>query len=646
MIPEIGQFALALSLSLSLVQFIFPLWGSFNNTPNWMYLARPVAWGQFSFLSIAFICLIWAFLTNDFSVRYVAQNANTQLPILYKISAVWGAHEGSMLLWVLLLSAWGAFSASFSRQLPIQFVARLLSVLGFVTIGFLLFILFTSNPFERLYPIPLEGRDLNPLLQDPGLAFHPPTLYIGYVGLSVAWGAAIAAMLGGQLDATWARWSRPWTLIAWIFLTIGITLGSWWAYYELGWGGWWFWDPVENASLMPWLIATALLHSLAVTEKRAAFKNWTVLLALCAFSLSLLGTFLVRSGVLTSVHAFATDPTRGTFILIFLSLVIGGSLSIYAYVAPNIPIGGRFDLLSRETFLLGNNLILAMLAVVVLFGTLAPLIYEAMHWGKISVGFPWFNTMFVAIVPMLLILMGFGPLVRWKSSQPIELVYRTGLIVAISLIIGALIWLVAPFYVALGLMLALWLVLAHLKILQLRYSAQTLMAAIVDLLRNSRAMLGMWFAHTGVAITVIGITLVSHYSLEQDVNMLPGSSYEMAGYKFLFNGVTEDTGPNYQVQRGQFKVLMNGKEIAVLNPEKRTYGEGGRPMTEAAIDAALTRDLYVSLGEPIDKAGAWSARIHYKPFVRWIWLGGLLMALGGIIAVSDRRYYAATVAGR
>lgn len=639
MIPEIGQFALALSLSLSLVQFIFPLWGSFNHTPNWMYLARPVAWGQFVFLTLAFMCLIWAFLNNDFSVRYVAQNANTQLPIIYKISAVWGAHEGSMLLWVLLLSAWSALSATFSRQLPIQFVARLLAVLGFVSLGFLLFILFTSNPFERLLPVPEEGRDLNPLLQDLGLALHPPLLYIGYVGLSVAWGTTIAAMLGGQLDATWARWSRPWTLIAWIFLTLGITLGSWWAYYELGWGGWWFWDPVENASLMPWLIATALLHSFAVTEKRAAFKNWTVLLALCAFSLSLLGTFLVRSGVLTSVHAFATDPTRGTFILIFLSLVIGGSLSLYAYIAPTIPIGGRFDLLSRETFLLGNNLLMAMLALFILFGTLAPLIYEAMQWGKISVGFPWFNTMFIALTPILLIMMGIGPLVRWKFSHPIELIHRTRLIAAISLTIGALIWIMAPFYVALGLTLAIWLTLSHLTILKLRYQTYTLITALIDLLHHNRAMLGMWLAHLGVAITAIGITIVSHYSLEQDIHITPNASYELAGYQFLFEGVSDYTGPNYQAQRGQFKILIQGKEIAIINPEKRTYKEGSRPMTEAAIDAALTRDLYISLGEPVGTKGAWSVRIHYKPYVRWIWLGGLLMAIGGIFAVTDRRYY-------
>ncbi|KOR33586.1 hypothetical protein TI05_00020 [Achromatium sp. WMS3] len=663
MIPELGQFTLAIALALACIQTIFPLWGSFNNTPNWMLMAKPLAWGQFLFLTLSFACLLYAFWYDDFSVRYVATNSNSKLPNIYKISASWGAHEGSMLLWALLLSTWGAAVAIFSKQLTQITIARILAILGLVTTGFLFFIILTSNPFARLFPVPIEGRDLNPLLQDFGLAIHPPTLYMGYVGLSVSWSAAIAALLDGKLDAAWAHWSRPWTLIAWVFLTIGITLGSWWAYYELGWGGWWFWDPVENASLMPWLVSTALIHSLAVTEKRGAFKNWTVLLALAAFSLSLLGTFLVRSGVLTSVHAFASDPARGLFILIFLCLIIGGSLVLYALRSPGISIGGRFELLSRETLLLANNLILTLFTIIVLFGTLAPLIYDAMNamrsfailsliygdLGKISVGFPWFNTMFVYILPTLALLIGFGPAVSWKNGNLSKILQRLGIALATSIIIGMGIWCSEPIFVAVGLALALWIFGTHVIILWLRgyhprYYNRQLLPNFMCMMSQSRSFFGMWLAHIGVACFIVGITIVSHYSTEQDLLMKPGDRYTLMEYQFEFQGVTNHLGPNYQARKGKFQVTKSKQHIVTLEPEKRTYQARSMPMTEAAIHPGLTRDLYVSLGEPIGTGGAWSVRIHYKPYVRWIWLGGLLMALGGLWSVSDRRYRLRTTA--
>jgi len=641
-IPEIGHFALILALSLALVQTGFPLLGSLNNTPAWVALARPATWGQFLFLSIAIACLGWSFLADDFSVRYVASHGNTQLPDVYKISAVWGAHEGSLLLWAFLLGAWSAAIALFSRNLPDQLVARVLAVMGMISIGFLLFMLVTSNPFERMFPVPAEGRELNPLLQDPGLAIHPPMLYMGYVGFSVAFAFAVAALIGGKLDAAWARWSRPWTTVAWIFLTLGIALGSWWAYYELGWGGWWFWDPVENASFMPWLVGTALIHSLAVTEKRGSFKIWTVLLALSAFSLSLLGTFLVRSGVLTSVHAFATDPARGVFILIFLCIVIGGSLMLYAWRAPYISSGGRFDLLSRETFLLGNNLLLTVLAALILMGTLAPLIYDALAWGKISVGFPWFNRMFVALTPFLALLMGVGPLTRWKHNDPRLLIRQLRLALALSLGIGLLTLLPAfadgNLLVALGIGLAAWLASAlAVSVRERLRHKQGVRAVLADLAGGGRSYYGMVLAHLGVAVFIVGITLVSNYDIEQDIRMSPGDSVEIAGYRFLFEGVRQQPGENYRAHRGRFRVYQGDREVTLLEPEKRTYFVQTKPMTEAAIDAGLTRDLYVSLGEPLG-GGDWSLRIYYKPYVRWIWLGAIFMALGGCLAISDRRY--------
>ena len=643
MIPELGHFALILALGLALVQAVFPLWGSFAGRRAWMELARPLALGQLTFLAIAFACLLQAFLTDDFSVVYVATNSNSLMPDVYKVSALWGAHEGSLLLWVFLLGAWGAAVATFSRNLPLPMIARVISVQGMIAIGFLLFMLLTSNPFERIFPAPLEGRDLNPLLQDPGLAIHPPMLYMGYVGLSVAFAFAIAALMGGKLDAAWARWSRPWTTVAWIFLTVGIALGSWWAYYELGWGGWWFWDPVENASFMPWLVATALIHSLAVTEKRAAFKSWTVLLAISAFSLSLLGTFLVRSGVLTSVHAFATDPTRGTFILAFLVIVIGGSLVLYAWRAPAVSGGGRFDLVSRESFLLINNLLLAALALLVLFGTLAPLIYEAAGWGKISVGFPWFNTMFIVLSPLLVLAMGIGPMTRWKHDEMPRLVRRLWVAFALSLAVFALastkLLLPGNLHVGLGLGLTAWLVLTHLVNLSERLKNKGGIKRIAsDLRGRSRSYYGMWLAHLGVAMFIVGATMVSNFGTETDVRMSPGDVHEAAGYRFQFNGAKSVQGPNYRAQRGEFLVYQGERQVAVLHPEKRAYVAGGMPMTEAGIDAGFLRDLYVSLGEPVGDRGDWAVRLYYKPYVRWIWLAGVLMALGGILAVTDGRY--------
>ncbi len=647
MIPELGHFALILALCLAVTQAVVPLAGAYANIRSWMALSRSLAWGQLVFLGIALAVLTNAFLANDFSVIYVAQHGNTKLPDMYKISAVWGAHEGSLLLWAFLLSAWSAAIAFFSRNLPLPVVARVLSVMGMITIGFLLFMLLTSNPFDRTFPVPFEGGELNPMLQDFGLAIHPPILYMGYVGFSVAFAFAIAALLGGKLDAGWARWSRPWTTVAWVFLTIGIALGSWWAYYELGWGGWWFWDPVENASLMPWLVGTALMHSLAVTEKRGAFKSWTVLLALSAFSLSLLGTFLVRSGVLTSVHSFASDPARGLFILIFLLFVIGGSLMLYTWRAPYISGGGRFDIVSRETFLLGNNLLFSVLAGLILLGTLAPLIYDALDWGKISVGFPWFNKMFVLLTPFLALLMGIGSLARWKHTDPGYLVKQLRVAFGVSVGFGLLTLL--PFLsdwnwmVGLGMGLTMWVVTSHVVNLKERLKhKQGFSGFMRDLAGGGRSYYGMILAHIGVAVFIVGITMVSNYGVEQDIRMSPGDTANIAGYEFKFEGVSEYPGPNYNAHRGRFQVFQEGKLIATLEPEKRTYFVQTRPMTEAAIDPGLTRDLYVSLGESLG-GGDWSLRLYYKPYVRWIWLGGIFMALGGILAITDRRYRTARV---
>jgi cytochrome c-type biogenesis protein CcmF len=642
MIPELGQFALILALCLALVLAVVPLVGTFSRTPAWVALARPLAWGQFFFLSVAFAVLVHAFLVDDFSVLYVASHGNTQLPEIYKVSAVWGAHEGSLLLWALILGAWMVAVSLFGRHLPDEVLARVLSVMGMISVGFLSFLLFTSNPFERVFPVPAEGGELNPLLQDPGLAIHPPMLYMGYVGMSVAFSFAIAALIGGRLDAAWARWSRPWTLVAWVFLTVGIVLGSWWAYNELGWGGWWFWDPVENASFMPWLAGTALVHSLAVTEKRGAFKRWTVLLALLAFSLSLLGTFLVRSGVLTSVHAFASDPARGLFILLFLMLVIGGSLLLYAVRAPDIPRGGGFATVSRESLLLGNNVLLVLMTALVLIGTLAPLLYEALGWGKISVGFPWFNSMLVTFMPLMVLLMGVGPLTRWKQQDPGELVRRLRVALLISLGAGlavALPLLSDSWSLGLAVTLSLWLVSTLLMGLLQRLRAKGGIAGLWGDFsgRGGRSYYGMWLAHLGVAFFILGITMATQFDIEKDERMSPGQSVELAGYTFRFDGVAIARGPNYQAQRGTVRVTRGDAEVAVLHPEKRVYQVQRKPMTEAGIDDGFMRDLYVSLGEQLDN-GDWSLRLYYKPLVRWIWFGGLLIAAGGLLAASDPRY--------
>ena len=634
MIPEIGQFSLIVALTLALAQAVLSLTGAARGIPGFVAVARPAAQGQFVFVAIAFGCLAWSFYSNDFSVLNVASNSNSSLPAAYRIAATWGSHEGSLLLWVMMLSIWMLAVSVFSRSLPDEMVARILGVMGLIAVGFLSFMLFTSNPFERLLPAAADGRDLNPLLQDPGMVFHPPMLYMGYVGFSVAFAFAIAALLDGRLDATWARWSRPWTTAAWVFLTIGIALGSFWAYYELGWGGWWFWDPVENASFMPWLIGTALIHSLAVTEKRGAFKNWTVLLAIFAFSLSLLGTFLVRSGVLTSVHAFATDPKRGIFILCFLAIVIGGSLSLYAWRANRVEPGGRFELLSRESMLLANSVLLMVACGAVMLGTLYPLFLDALGLGKISVGPPYFESVFMPLMAPAVLLAGVGPLVAWRKGDPAQLMRRLRW-VAIVALVGALF---APLafgrWAALtstGLLLAFWILAGTLTSLIVRIRSGT---------KITSAFLGMLLAHAGVGVFVVGITLVKSYETERDLRMAPGESAELGGYSFRFEGVREVRGPNYAAARAAIVVQRDGAPVARLEPEKRIYLVQQNPMTEAAINAGISRDIYVSLGDSVGN-GAWTVRIHIKPFIRWIWFGCLMMAFGGLLAASDRRYRAA-----
>jgi len=640
MIPEIGHFALIVALFLVACMGVLPIIGAARDNAVLMGVARPLAHGQFVFIAIAFGCLTYAFVANDFSVQYVAQHSNSQLPTAYRVAAVWGGHEGSLLLWAFLLSGWVLAVAMFSKHLPEEMVARVLGVMGLVAVGFLLFMLLTSNPFDRLLPAAVDGQDLNPLLQDPGLVIHPPMLYMGYVGYSVAFAFAIAALLGGKMDATWARWSRPWTTVAWVFMTCGIALGSWWAYYELGWGGWWFWDPVENASFMPWLVGTALIHSLAVTEKRGAFKSWTVLLAIAAFSLSLLGTFLVRSGVLTSVHAFATDPKRGIFILSFLVIVIGASLLLFAWRAPKIGLGGKFDLLSRESLLLSNNVLLSVAAASVFIGTLYPLFMDALGQGKLSVGPPYFNAVFVPLMVPMVLMMGLGPLARWKKFDLPELAKRVRWAFASALLIALLLplamgkWTVM---IALSLLMACWIITSMVLSLRERLVGR---GKFMQRLRGQPlSYYGMQLAHLGVAIFIIGVTMVKSYETERDVRMNVGDTVQAGGYEFRFNGVTETQGPNYVAGQGSVTASKNGKLVTELLPEKRQYNSSGMPMTEAAIRPGLLRDLYVSLGEAIPNGnGAWAVRVYIKPFVDWIWAGCLLMVLGGVLAISDRRY--------
>ena len=632
MIPELGQMSLIIALAISVMLGLIPLYGTFRGNSNYMAFAKPASYAQWLFMAFSFGCLVYAFVTDDFSVRYVATTSNSALPLLFKVSAVWGAHEGSLLLWGLILSTWTLAVALFSRSIPAVMLSRVLSVLGLIAVGFFLFLVITSNPFERI-PMQADGRDLNPLLQDVGLAIHPPMLYMGYVGFSVAYAFAVAAMIGGKLDVAWARWARPWTNIAWVFLTIGIALGSWWAYYELGWGGWWFWDPVENASLMPWLVGTALMHSLVITEKRGMFKAWTVLLAVGAFSLSLLGTFLVRSGVLTSVHSFASDPERGLFILVFLLLVIGISLVLFSIRAPKFASNATFELVSRESGLLANNVILVVMASAVLLGTLFPLITDALSIGKISVGPPYFNFIMVPLGVVLATVMGFGLLMRWKKDR-------------FSRLLG-IIWL--PLIFALVAAVVLPLVFAPefsgLSLMGLLISSWIAFTALMWIIKQKRSPFklsgtswGALLGHIGLAVTFTGISLVSVYNVEKDVRLGLNESYELGGYQFKFLGVKDSEGPNYTAHRGTIEITRDKTTVAVLNPENRTYRVQTMPMTEAGIDAGIFRDLFVALGEPLGKNGAWSLRIQYKPFVRWVWLGAILMGLGGLFAAFDKRY--------
>jgi cytochrome c-type biogenesis protein CcmF len=633
MIPELGQLALSLALIVALLQGVMPLVGAARGDAAWMGVARPAAQAQALLVAFAFGCLVYSFAVNDFSVQYVASHSNSALPLHYRISGAWGGHEGSFLLWCTMLGLWMFAVTLFSAHLPEEMTARVLGVLGLLGAGFLAFMLFTSNPFERLLPAAADGRDLNPLLLDPGMVIHPPMLYMGYVGFSVAYAFAVAALISGRLDAAWARWSRPWTTVAWAFLTLGIALGSGWAYYELGWGGWWFWDPVENASFMPWLIGTALIHSLAVTEKRGAFRSWTVLLAIVAFGLSLLGTFLVRSGVLTSVHAFAVDPARGIFILGLFAFMIGGALVLYAWRTARIGLGGEFAPLSRESLLLANNVLLVAAAGAVMLGTLYPLALDAVGGGKISVGPPYFDTVFAPLMAPALFLMGVGPLARWKRTSLPELVVLLRWALGVSLAAGLLL----PFafgqwhaLVGFSLALAIWIVVTALLSLRGR-------------LRQTRAHYGMMLAHIGVAVFVVGVALVKGYDAAQDANLRPGDAITLGGYVFRLESVQPVNGPNYRAARARVSVTRDGKPVAVLHPERRVYTVQEQTMTEAAIDTGVTRDLYVSLGDPLE-GGAWLVKAQVKPFIDWIWGGCLLMALGGLLAASDRRYRVALAA--
>ena len=645
MIPEFGHFVLWLALGMSLILGVVPLAGAQLHRPTWMALARPGAVLVLLLVAASYLALTAAFVRDDFSVLYVAQNSNTALPLPFKVAAVWGGHEGSLLLWILMLVGWMAAVAGFSRHLPLPVVARIVAVMALVSVGFMLFTLLTSNPFDRLFPAAPDGRDLNPLLQDPGMIFHPPLLYMGYVGFSVAFAFAVAALIGGNLDAQWARWTRQWTTVAWMFLTVGIALGSWWAYYELGWGGWWFWDPVENASFMPWLVGTALIHSLAVTEKRGSFKSWTVLLAIMAFSLSLLGTFLVRSGVLSSVHAFATDPTRGLFILGFLVVVVGVSLALYAWRAPSVGLGARFSLLSRETLLLGNNVLLLVACAAVLLGTLYPLVLDALGMGKISVGPPYFDAVFAPLMAPVVFLMGVGPMARWKQTELPDLVVRLRWAALVTVLAtGLSAWLAERISLmsVLGMLLAWWIVASVLTDLWERVSPKG--QGLGLLLRRTsqlpRATLGMMVAHLGVAVFIFGVTIVKTHEVERDVKMKPGDYTTIGNLRFTMQEFKDVQGPNYRAVRGLVDVTdiaRGDRLVARMEPEKRVYRVQTMPMTEAAIRTGLVRDLYVSLGEPVE-GGAWIVRLYVKPFVDWIWGGCVLMALGGLLAATDRRY--------
>ena len=633
MIVELGHFALILAACVAIIQGVLPLAGTVNDHQRWQALARPTAIVQFLLIAFSFAVMANATLSDDFSVKYIAQHSNSLLPSQYKFASVWGGHEGSLLLWVLMLSGWTVAVALFSRSLPLAMVARVIGILGLVSTGFLMFILITSSPFERLLPPPADGRDLNPLLQDPGLVIHPPMLYMGYVGFSVAFAFSVAALLSGRLDAAWARWSRPWTVVAWVFMTAGIALGSWWAYYELGWGGWWFWDPVENASLMPWLFGTALIHALMVTDKRGGFKAWSILLAIGAFSLCLLGTFLVRSGVLTSVHAFANDPERGIFILILLALVVGISLTLFAWRAPKATLGGEIGLVSRESMLLANSVLLVVATAAVLLGTIYPLIIDALNLGKLSVGAPYFNAVFVPLMVPVIFLMVPGGIAHWREAKLQSLARDMRLPATAAIVAGAAVWLFTDRGTALtgmGIGLAVWVVVG-------------LLVQIADRLKKpgriAPSFWGMHLAHLGIAVVVVGITFVKGYEEERDVRMAIGDNVTIANYDFTLREVTVVDGPNYKALQAAVQVFKNGQPIEVLRPEKRKYFSSSMPMTEAAIDYGWFRDLYVAMGDPIpgDKQ-QWAIRVYYKPFVSWLWGGAVLMVLGGLLSVSDRRY--------
>ena len=640
MIAELGNYGLALALALSIFLAILPLVGAEKGNAKLMALGRPLTWAMFLALSLSFGSLFYLFAVNDFSVQYVVNNSNSTLPLQYRLSAVWGSHEGSLLLWIWLLALWAVSVATFTRKMPEEAVARVLSVMGLISIGFMVFIIFSSNPFNRTFPdFPADGRELNPMLQDVGLIFHPPLLYMGYVGFSVAFAFAIASLMTGKLDTAWARWSRPWTMAAWVFLTLGIVLGSWWAYYELGWGGWWFWDPVENASLMPWLAGTALIHSLAVTEKRSTFKAWTVLLAILAFSLCLLGTFLVRSGILVSVHAFASDPTRGLYILVYLVFVIGGSLLLYAFQGAKIKSLDNYQRYSRETLLLLNNVMLMAFLSVVFLGTILPLIHKQIGLGSVSIGAPFFNQMFLILMVPFAFILGIGPLVKWRRDQISAI--RTPVMISLVMMIAlgfGLPYLVGDRITAtsvMGVMMSAIIVI--LSLYEMHTRATHRHSFLTGMLKLSRSHWGMVFAHLGVAMTVFGIAMSHNFSIEKDVRMREGDSVQILDYNFTFKGLKITDGANYQGGTADIEITRNGKPEATLHAEKRFYNVSKMGMTEAAIDWGFTRDLYAALGEQLDD-GSWGLRLYYKPFIRWIWLGGLFMALGGLLCMLDKRY--------
>ncbi|OAN50009.1 heme lyase CcmF/NrfE family subunit [Magnetospirillum moscoviense] len=644
MIAEIGHFALILALAVALIQAVIPLVGASRGNATWMGLAGPASVAQMLLVGIAFAALTHAYMTSDFSVLNVAQNSHTDKPMLYKVTGVWGNHEGSLLLWITILALFGLAVTLFGANLPPGLKARALAVQAMITVGFLLFILLTSNPFERLDPPPMNGSGLNPLLQDPGLAFHPPFLYLGYVGFSMAFSFAIAALIEGKVDAAWARWVRPWTLAAWIFLTLGIALGSWWAYYELGWGGWWYWDPVENASFMPWLAGTALLHSAVVVEKRDSLKSWTILLAIVAFGLSLLGTFLVRSGVITSVHAFATDPARGVFILGLLIFAVGGSFTLYAVRAPSLKTGGLFAPVSREGALLLNNVLMATGAGTVLLGTLYPLFADALDLGKVSVGPPFFNSVFLPLMVPMVLAMAAGPLLSWKRGDLAGVLSRLSVAAVAALAVALATWLwqggsAGPWWAAGGMALAVWLLGGTIVewAERIRLFRAPLAESLERMGKLPRSSWGMTITHSGLALLIIGMTASSAWKLESVQTQKLGETITVAGYAFTLTQVEDINGANYLATQGTFKVTKDGQDFAILQPEKRVYRQPPRPTTEAAIVSTILGDVYAVIGDAVPEGG-WVTRLYFNPLVPWMWAGCLVMVLGGLMSLSDRRH--------